>query len=241
MREEENKIFFHQPMDTKYNSIVTSFNNMQIGNIENMISKNQYLNYTNTFSNRIKTKTLNQTPNNRIIIRKTIDKNCVKLPLLINKNEISSFEKRKRYKINLHEDNENLTFLKKKNHDNDDYINIKKMKKKAYINYFIQKSEKRKKKLNALLDEINKTEDRYNKEKPDVDSDFVSKEKILVDNRWKNSFYLDEYQQFFMRKLKDKISSMNYRQMQKKFRDISIMCFSPGNEHNIPKKINYLE
>ena len=135
MREEENKIFFHQPMDTKYNSIVTSFNNMQIGNIE----KIKYLNYTNTFSNRIKSKTLNQTPNNRIIIRKTIDKNSVKLPLLINKNAISSFEKRKKYKINLNEDNENLTFLKKKNQDNDDYINIKKMKKKAYINYFIQK------------------------------------------------------------------------------------------------------
>ncbi len=47
---------------------------------------------------------------------------------------------------------------------------------------------------------------------------------------------MSEYQQFFMKKLKGKISSMNYRQMLKKFTDISTMCFSTGNEHNIPKK-----
>ena len=42
---------------------------------------------------------------------------------------------------------------------------------------------------------------------------------------------MSEYQQFFMKKLKGKISSMNYRQMLKKFTDISTMCFSPGNEY----------
>ena len=52
---------------------------------------------------------------------------------------------------------------------------------------------------------------------------------------------MSEYQQFYMKKLKGKISSMNYRQMLKKFTDVSTMCFSPGNEHNIPKKIKYLE
>ena len=41
---------------------------------------------------------------------------------------------------------------------------------------------------------------------------------------------MSEYQQFFMKKLKGKISSMNYRQMLKKFTDISTMCFSPGND-----------
>ena len=45
----------------------------------------------------------------------------------------------------------------------------------------------------------------------------------------------------FLKNLKGKISNMNYRQMLKKFTDISTMCFSPGNEHNIPKKIKYLE
>ena len=133
-----------------------------------------------------------------------------------------------------------MTYLPKKKNDNDDEIDIKQIKKNRYKNYYLKKSEKRKKELNELLDEINKTEDRFNKEIPNVDSDLISKDKIIVDNKWKNSFYLDEYQQFFMKHLKDKISGMNFRQMMKKFRDISIMCFSPGNEHNIPKKINYI-
>ena len=45
---------------------------------------------------------------------------------------------------------------------------------------------------------------RYNAEKPEVDSEFRSKEKYLIDNRWKNSFSLEEYQQFFMKNLKGK-------------------------------------
>ena len=75
----------------------------------------------------------------------------------------------------------------------------------------MKKSERRRKKWNELLYEINKTEDRYNKEIPDLDSDLTSKDKNLVENKWKNSFYLDEYQQFFMRNLKGKISSMNLK------------------------------
>ena len=105
----------------------------------------------------------------------------------------------------------------------------------------MKKSERRRKKWNELLYEINKTEDRYNKEIPDLDSDLTSKDKNLVENKWKNSFYLDEYQQFFMRNLKGKISSMNYRQMTQKFREITSMCFRPGNEHFIPKKLELID
>ena len=76
------------------------------------------------------------------------------------------------------------------------------------------------------MDEINKTEDRYNKEIPDIDTDFFSVDKTLRENRWKNSFSLDEYQQFFSKNLKGKISGMNYRQMLKKFGEISSICFS---------------
>ena len=162
---------------------------------------------------------------------------------MINKNFISSFEKRKKYKIILPETNKNLNNITVKKEENIDEEDNKKKKKEknGIINYYLRKSERRRKKLNDLLDEINETEDRFNKEVPDEDSNFVSKDKILLDNKWKNSFYLDEYQQFFMNNLKGKISNMNYRQMLKKFRDISLMCFSPGNEHNIPKKINYIE
>ena len=92
-----------------------------------------------------------------------------------------------------------------------------------------------------LVEASKEAEDRYNKEIPDLDSDLTSKDKNLVENKWKNSFYLDEYQQFFMRNLKGKISSMNYRQMTQKFREITSMCFRPGNEHFIPKKLELID
>ena len=239
MKAEEDYIFFHQPIKNKYSSLLSSLQTTQNITLENKISKNKF-NYTNMFPKEIKTQTITKSSNRKKILRNNINNNSVKLPLLINKNIISSYEKRKRYKIIIPEKKGNMTYLPKKRNDNDDEIDIKQIKKNRYKNYYLKKSEKRKKELNELLDEINKTEDRFNKEIPNVDSDLISKDKIIVDNKWKNSFYLDEYQQFFMKHLKDKISGMNFRQMMKKFRDISIMCFSPGNEHNIPKKINYI-
>ena len=247
MRKDEEFIFFHHPKKLDLESLIIPFKTSQAETLENIMSKNENLNYTNQFSlNIIKPPMLTITNKRNKDIRKTNYKNSVKLPLLINKNNISSFEKRKNYKIIIPEKNENSTKITKKKddeeNDNDnDKINNKKKDKKGYSNYYLKKSEKRRKRINELLDEINKTEDRYNKEIPMVDSNLASKDKILVDNKWKNSFYLDEYQQFFMKNLKGKISSMNYRQMLKKFTDISTMCFSPGNEHNIPKKIKYLE
>ena len=245
MKTEEEYIFFHYPKKLVYESLVTPLKTSQTETLEFIISKNQNLSNTNPFSsNIIKSTILTNANEHNKTIRTTNYKKSVKLPLLINKNNISSFEKRKNYKIIIPEKIEkieNSKHIPKKIDESNDKINIKKKNKKRYTNYFLKKSEIRRKRINELLDEINKTEDRFNKEIPMVDSNLVSKDKILVDNKWKNSFYLDEYQQFFMKNLKGKISSMNYRQMLKKFTDISKMCFSPGNEHNIPKKIKYLE
>ena len=245
MKTEEEYIFFHYPKKLDYESLVTPLKTSHTETLEYIISKNQNLSNTNPFSsNIIKSPILTNANEHNKTIRTTNYKKSVKLPLLINKNNISSFEKRKNYKIIIPEKIEkieNSKHITKKMDESNDKINIKKKNKKRYTNYFLKKSEIRRKRINELLDEINKTEDRFNKEIPMVDSNLVSKDKILVDNKWKNSFYLDEYQQFFMKNLKGKISSMNYRQMLKKFTDISKMCFSPGNEHNIPKKIKYLE
>ncbi len=96
--------------------------------------------------------------------------------------------------------------------------------------------------LNDFLKEMKNTENRYNDENPKVDVNLRSKEKLLIDNRWKNSFSLDEYQKYFTKYLKGKISSLNYRQMLKKFRQISLMCFHEGNlNYGTIKKMNYIE
>ena len=110
------------------------------------------------------------------------------------------------------------------------------------VKYINKVSDIRKNVLKDILDEIEGTENRFNDEKPEVDSNFKSKDKTLIDNRWKNSFSLDEYQQFFMKNLKGKISSMNYRKMLKKFRQISLMCFSEGNNnYSSIKRLDYVD
>ena len=249
MKSEEEYIFFHNPLKQNDRYFITPLQTGKLETVENYTYKIKNFNNTNAFPDYLQSQTIsnpytkrnsNKMNNN---LRKIKNRHSVKLPLLINKNFISSFEKRKKYKIILPEANKNLNNITVKKDENIDEEDNKKKKKEknGIINYYLRKSERRRKKLNDLLDEINETEDRFNKEVPDEDSNFVSKDKILLDNKWKNSFYLDEYQQFFMNNLKGKISNMNYRQMLKKFRDISLMCFSPGNEHNIPKKINYIE
>ena len=45
-----------------------------------------------------------------------------------------------------------------------------------------------------------------------------------------------------MKNLKGKISSMNYRQMLKKFRQISLMCFAEGNNnYSSIKRLDYVD
>ena len=230
MKKEEDYIYFFHPKIKKYE--YESLNTENLDNLKyNNTKKNNYIDNYTTIANSIKEKIL---PKIKIKNNYEREKKSVKLPLLIDKNNISTFEKRKNYKVIMPEKKI------KKNNKSIDELNIEETKKENYKDYYMKKSIRRKQKLNRFLDEINNSEDRYNKEIPNIDSDLTSNDKILMDNRWKNSFYLDEYQHFFMKNLKGKISSMNYRQMIKKFGEISTMCFSPGNGHYIPKKINYL-
>lgn len=100
------------------------------------------------------------------------------------------------------------------------------------INYIKKIQNIRKKVVGDVLDEIQKnTENRFNIEKPKVDFQFKSRDKILVDNSWKNAFSLDEYQKYFIRHLKGKISDMSYLEMIKRFKKISNICFSEGNSN----------
>ena len=231
MKAEEDYVYFIHPKIKKYE--MNSLQTENLGNLKNnTIKKNHYITNYTSFPDSTKNK-ISIKANNKIIKNNT-KKKSVKLPLLINKNNISSFEKMKRYKVIIPEKKLRKNSIKSIDESTEE------KKKETYMDYFINKSIKRKKKLNKYLDEINKTEDRYNKEIPDIDTDFFSVDKTLRENRWKNSFSLDEYQQFFSKNLKGKISGMNYRQMLKKFGKISSICFSPGNEHHIPKKINYL-
>ena len=77
-----------------------------------------------------------------------------------------------------------------------------------------------------LVNEINNAENRYNSEKPEEDSEFNIKDKSLYVHKWKNIFFLRDYQKFFLKGLKGKISNNNYYQMQKKFLEINSICFA---------------
>lgn len=110
------------------------------------------------------------------------------------------------------------------------------------VNYINKVSDIRKKIVEDILDDISKnTENRYNNEKPKVDFVFSSRDKTLVDNRWKNTFSLNEYQKYFAKNLKGKISDMSYLDMVKKFQKISLICFSEGNLNRAAmKKLDYI-
>lgn len=98
------------------------------------------------------------------------------------------------------------------------------------VNYIQKVSNIRKKIVDDVLDDIKRnTENRYNLEKPNIDFNFTSKDKNLIDKRWKNTYSLDEYQKYFIKNLRGKISDMNYLNMVKKFQKISLICFSEGN------------
>ena len=255
MKAEEDYIFYHHNNEFELNKTKKNFRLTMMP----IISEEENTFYGNNkpkkffFSNTIKSTSLKKKFKTNI---NNITPDLTKLPpLLIDKKEKekSSFERRKNYKISLSEtktkkfytkpENEGLklvtSLLNKSSENKKD--NKKKEKKYFLFNYFLEQSEKRRIRLNNILEKINETEDRYNKENPELDTKLKTNEKIIRDNMWKNSFYLDEYQQFFTKNLKGKISSMNLRQMLKKFRDISLQCFAPGNNHIIPKKINYIE
>ena len=110
------------------------------------------------------------------------------------------------------------------------------------VNYINAIQGIREKLIIDILSEINKTENRYNQEKPEVDANFVVKDKGLNVHKWKNIFYLKDYQKYYLDGLKGKISVGNYKQMLRKFRQIQSKCFSEGKtQFQVIKKINFAE
>ena len=89
--------------------------------------------------------------------------------------------------------------------------------------------------INDFMDEIKNTENRYNLEKPEIDANLLVRDKVLNVHKWKNLFSLRDYQNFYLDNLKGKISDINFRQMQKRFRQISLICFAEGSISNIKK------
>ena len=82
------------------------------------------------------------------------------------------------------------------------------------------------------VEKILDVEDRYNEEYPEEDIYVKLQDKGLNHFKWKNLFPLQTYQNFFLDEIKGKISSVNYRSLLKKFRQISKICFTNG-------KVNY--
>ena len=80
---------------------------------------------------------------------------------------------------------------------------------------------------------FNNAENRFNSERPEVDSELLGRDTSIYSHRWKNLFFLKDYQRFFSKGLKGKISNNNYYLMQKKFMEIYNICFGEGRELSI--------
>ena len=277
---------------SKDNKTFQKRNNYYISPLQTVIEENSKKRIQNSSNNikYIKTYTnLGRTNFTSSILPKNKTNNIfkdksIKLPLLIDKNNISTFYKMKQYKValpkhrekkevNQKEEEEKVTNLlnkyaitsyknnkrstsnknEEKKYDFNSYLKLQSKAEIRFrprygdnsldlVNYINKVSDIRRNVVRDILDEIKSAENRFNVERPEVDSNFKSRDKYLIDNRWKNSFSLDEYQQFFMKNLKGKISSMNYRQMIKKFRQISLMCFSEGNNnYSSIKRLDYVD
>jgi hypothetical protein len=96
-----------------------------------------------------------------------------------------------------------------------------------FMDYMNKLNEIRNIVMEKEIDKILNTENRYNEEYPE-DTQINLIDKGLNDYKWKNMYNLSEYQNFFLDEIKGKISSVNYREMLKKFRQISKICFAEG-------------
>ena len=97
-----------------------------------------------------------------------------------------------------------------------------------FFDYIKRINEIRSSVMEKEVEKILDIEDRYNDEYPDEDTNVVLTDKGLNNYKWKNLFPLNDYQNFFLDEIKGKISTVNYRSMLKKFRQISKICFSNG-------------
>ena len=150
----------------------------------------------------------------------------------VNKNNLLDLSENNPNKLLLDKNIEQLTF--------DDYLKIQsKIESRFRLSYgdestdllnFIKKiNEIRQTLMEKEIDKIMNTEDRYNDEIPEEDTKINLEDKGLLSHKWKNIFSLQEYQNFFLDELKGKISSLNYRAMLKRFKQISRICFSSGH------------
>lgn len=96
------------------------------------------------------------------------------------------------------------------------------------VNYIKKIEGIRKNIMVDFMKEIKKMENRYNEEHPKSDAHVKTKLQGLYNHRWKNLFYLDDYQNLFLENLRGKISTKNYNIMSKYFKQIQMMCFSDG-------------
>ena len=87
--------------------------------------------------------------------------------------------------------------------------------------------------IENIIKDINNAENRFNKEKPSDDSNFNVMDKTIYIHKWKNLFFLRDYQRFFLKGLKGKISNNNFYQMQKKFLEINSICFAESKGQQI--------
>jgi len=87
--------------------------------------------------------------------------------------------------------------------------------------------------IENIIKDINNAENRFNIEKPSDDSNFNVMDKTIYIHKWKNLFFLRDYQRFFLKGLKGKISNNNFYQMQKKFLEINNICFAESKGQQI--------
>ena len=181
------------------------------------------------------------------------NKNNIKLNIKIDSNNFGEDKINSNRTKNLEDRKELNKKIKNKNMDFEYYL---KMQRKAEIilkpkigdestdlvNYINAIQGIRENLIIDILSEINRAENRYNQEKPEVDSNFLVKDKGLNVHKWKNIFFLRDYQKYFLDGLKGKISAGNYRQMLRKFIQIQNVCFSEGKTHfQVIKNINFSE
>ena len=170
---------------------------------------------------------------NEIKSEKNIERLKNKLSTEINLNKIE--ELKKDFRQNFIDDKPN-TNMSNMNDKNNNLINLKKKYKKINFEDYIKMQNKaeialkpkfgekskdlieyikaikgiRQNIIENLVNEINRAENRYNNEKPEEDSEFNIKDKSLYLHKWKNLFFLRDYQNFFLKGLKGKISNNNY-------------------------------
>ena len=260
VEENEEKNNSKNPRNINYFSYIKTYSNLGSKNLSNKIwSKNEKIEPKNIFKNKSYKLPL-LIDNKAISTFYKMKQYKVSLPKHKEKKEINEKENEKkinnlfeRYASTSYKKNHYANKNEEKKYDFDSYLKLQSKAEIRFrprfgdnsldlIDYINKVSNIRKNVVKDILDEIRGAENRFNVEKPEADSNFKSKNKNLIDNRWKNSFSLEEYQQFFMKNLKGKISSINYRKMLKKFRQISLMCFSEGNNnYSSIKRLDYVD